>query len=49
MPKDLEANQSVIYAISECKVLWEFRRRRHHIILRKSEKELTFEVGPIGS
>ena len=40
---------SPIHAIGECKVLWECRRRRCHIILRKSEKELTFEIGPKGS
>lgn len=32
------------HAVDECRALWEFRRRRHHIILRKSEKELTFEI-----
>ena len=39
----------MIHAISEGEVSWEFRRRRQHVILRKSEKELAFEIGPIGS
>lgn len=34
----------MINAIDECKVPWKFKRERHLIILRKSEKKLTFDI-----
>lgn len=36
----------MINAVGICKVLWKFTRGKHDIILRKSEKHLTFDICP---